>query len=542
MVLTPICNHLQASKNDLQVCLIYPGNSFSGFSSLAISNIYSTLNKIEGICCDIGFINHTESYFLEKPFNKFDILMFSITYEEHLLEVIKALEEWGIPSERKKRNSNFPLIFGGGIGIYYNPAPFFPIFDVIYLGEGEERLEEAFSNLPGKDKQKIKEIFDSFDNILIPEDYSFKYEKERVIEITGNRKRIFRSKEYPQRLSCSCFIVEETAFSNMGLIEINRGCIEKCRFCVASAMGLPYREKSIEILKKEIESLSEHTNTIGLIGTAVTDYSKLDKLYEILKGFNLKASFASLKANTSSDIVFKIIAESNQKTVTIAPETGSEIKRFALNKKVKDETFFHFCEKAFEAGVENLKLYFLTGIPEESSEDIEKIAVLTNKFREIALKYWKARKKTGKITVSVNPLIPKPFTPMQWYGMPKKSDIERRLRKIRTSILKIPNTNFNSENTKSAIFQAIISRGDERIGKAAIKMVKEKISFRKALREENLNMETLYTREREKDELFPWDLVESGIKREYLRNEYEKIFKGKVSPKCFNGCKICGLC
>ena len=542
MVLTSICNHLQVSENDLQVCLVYPGSSFSGFSSLALSNIYSTLNKIDGICCDIGFSNHTESYFLEKPFPKFDILMFSVTYEEHLFEVVKALETWNIPAEREKRNDGFPLIFGGGIGIYYNPVPFFPIFDVIYLGEGEERLEEILLTLSEKNKQQIKDTFESFDNILLPENYTFRYEKDRVIEITGNKKRIFRSKNYPHRLSCSCFIVEETAFSNMGLIEINRGCREKCRFCVASAMGLPYREKSIEILKKEIESLSKYTNTIGLIGTAVTDYSKLDELYEILKEFNVKASFASLKADIPSDTVFRIIAESNQKTVTIAPETGSEIKRFALNKKVKDETFFSFCEKAFEAGVENLKLYFLTGIPQESDEDLEKIAELTLKFREIALKFWRERGKAGKITVSVNPLIPKPFTPMQWYGMAKKSELEKKIRKLKKLIAKIPNTNFTSENIKNSIFQAVISRGDERTGKAAIKTVKERMPFKKALKEEKLNIETLYTREREKEELFPWEVVESGIKREYLWKEYEKIYRKESSPKCFNGCKICGLC
>ncbi|WP_457568027.1 radical SAM protein [Desulfurobacterium sp.] len=540
--LNNLCNHLQAGRTDLQICLVYPGNSFSGFSSLALSNIYSSLNAIDGVSCDIGFGTDEKSFFLEKSFREFDIIAFSITYEEHLFEVIKSLTKWNIEPEREKREEG-PLIFAGGIGVFYNPAPFLPIFDVIYLGEAEERMEELFTKLAGKkSKEQLLQTMSQFDNITICQEYSFKYAGDRLESFNGKIKKIFRSKEYHRRPSCSCFITEQTAFKNMVLIELSRGCPEKCRFCVAQAMGLPYREKEIKLIEKEIEAASRITDRVGFIGTAVTDYSCMDKLHKILKKYNMKASFSSLRVSSTSASVLEIIRESGQKTVTIAPEAGMEKKRIALNKKVSDREFFEFCRKLFENGAENLKLYFLTGIPGETEEDIKAIVSMTEEFRQIALEFWKMRKKAGKITLSVNPLIPKPFTPMQWYGMPTKNQIEKRIKLLSRLIKKVPNVELIFENPKTAIIQAIISRGDERIGRAAIYSVKEGVNFRKALKEFNFKYDKLYTREREKDELFPWEIVDSGIKRDYLWNEYQKIQKGEPTPECFRGCKLCGLC
>jgi len=474
---------------------------------------------------------------------QFDIVAFSITYEEHIFEIAKALEKWKISPFKNNRSDNAPLLLGGGIGLYYNPVPFFPMLDVIYLGEAEERMEKIFENLSGiKEKKNLIQTLSGFDNIIVTENYKFKYKGERTIEIIGEKKHIFRSDKYPERLSCSCFITEETVFKNIGLIEINRGCTEKCRFCVASTMGLPYREKKIEIIEKEIASISKYTDKIGLIGTSVTEYSKMEKLHYILKKYKVKATFSSLKVSQKPETTLKILKESEQKTVTLAPETGREDKRIAMNKKVKNDEFFHFCEKLFEDGAENLKLYFLTGIPEETEKDLEAIAEMVREFHSIIMKFWKIRKKTGKISVSVNPLIAKPFTPMQWYGMPKKSQIEKNLRFLKKLLGKIPNTSLSHENTKNAIFQAVISRGDERVGVAAIKAINGNINFRKSLKEENLKIDSLYTRERDKDEFFPWEVVNSGIKRKYLRKEYENIYKKEPSPKCFKKCKLCGLC
>ncbi|WP_283400233.1 radical SAM protein [Desulfurobacterium pacificum] len=497
---------------------------------------------MEGVSCDLYFSDSSQSLFLGSPLKDFDVVAISVTYEDHIFTISEILKKAGIPplrTLREEEGGDFPIIFGGGIGLYYNPVPFMPIFDAIYLGEAEGRIEKLFE----KFREKGFSAFYDFDNVIVSKDYDFLYNEEnRLTEIVGEKRKIFRSPYFPEYPSHSCFLTEDTAFKDMFLIELNRGCIEKCRFCVATYMGLPYREKQIEIVENEIALAAKYGERVGLIGAGVTDYSKMEDLYEILKKYDMKASFSSLKASSPSPYVLEIVKESGQKTVTIAPETGNEKLRYAINKKVPDEKYFSFTEELFKAGAENLKLYFLIGLPTETQEDVESIVKMTKQFYSLVLPFWKERGKAGEIHVSVNPVIPKPFTPLQWFGMEKKSSIEKKIRYLQKELRKIPHTRLTHENVRSAILQAIISRADTIVGEAAVISAMKKTPFRKVLKEKNVNFEELYTREREKDELFPWEIVESGIRRNYLWKEYQMIYEGKSSPSCFPGCKMCGLC
>ncbi|MEO2083292.1 MAG: radical SAM protein, partial [Desulfurobacteriaceae bacterium] len=532
-------SHLQLRPGDLKVCLVYPGEKKAGLSSLGIQRVYAILNSLEGVSCDLYFLDSETSLFLGWELTDFDVVAFSVTYEDHLFGVIKVLKEAGIPPLREERGDGFPLVLGGGIGLYYNPVPFFPVLDAVYLGEAEGRIEDVFISLLSD--RKLSAI-SAFDNVMISQSYRFGYAGEVTISFEGERKKIYRSKIFPVVPSHSCFLSGETAFSEMFLMELNRGCTEKCRFCVASYMGLPYREKEISVIEKEVEIASRYVDRVGLIGAGVTDYSKMEELYRILKRYGVKASFSSMKASSKSDFIFKILEESGQRTVTIAPEAGSERLRFAINKKVRDETYFSFAEEALRHGAENLKLYFLIGLPTEEEEDLKAIARMVKSFREIALPFWRERKRAGEIHVSVNPVIAKPFTPFQWYGLNRKSVLEKKLRLLSRELSKIPGVRFSYEGVREAVFQAVVSRGDTRVGEAAVRSVTEKISFRKALKDQGLDLETLYSRERERDELFPWEVVDSGIRREYLWKEYRKTYEGEPSPVCFPGCRACGLC
>jgi len=539
LLLVKECSHLKLGKNDLKVCLIYPGEERAGLSSLAVHRIYSILNGIDGVSCDLFFKDSEVSYFLGWPLKDFDVIAVSVTYEEHIFSLSSILHRAGIPPLREERDKESPIIFGGGIGLFYNPTPFMPIFDAIYLGEAEGRIEEVFSKLRDT---KNPEIFCEFDNVIFCRDYSFEYDGEKVKRIDGEKKKIFRSPLFPFIFSHSCFISGDTAFKDMLLIELNRGCVEKCRFCIASYMGLPYREKKIEVVEKEIELASKYTGKVGLIGAGVTDYSQMEELYQILKKHGVKASFSSMKASSTSEYIFKIIAESGQKTVTLAPEAGTEELRFAINKKVPDERYFSFARKALEYGSENIKLYFLIGLPGETDEDIKGIAFMAEKFRELAVEFWRERKKAGEIHLSVNPVVAKPFTPFQWYGQNPKSQIEKKFRLLSKLLRKIPNVKLSKESSKSYVLQSVISRGDPRVGVAAVRSAVRGENFRKTLKELGLNIESLYTRERDEEELFPWEIVESGIKREYLWREYRLTFERKSTPTCFPGCKVCGIC
>ena len=533
------CHHLKLGKEDLKVCLVYPGKERAGLSSLAVHRIYSILNGIEGISCDLFFEDSEVSYFLGWELKNFDVIAFSVTYEEHIFTLSSILHRSGIPPLREERKGENPVILGGGIGLFYNPAPFMPIFDAIYLGEAEGRIEEVFRSL--RDTKKV-ETLGEFDNVILCCDYSFEYEGERVKSIKGEKRKIFRSPIFPSTFSHSCFISDNTAFRDMILLELNRGCVEKCRFCVASYMGLPYREKSVEVVEREIELASKYTGRVGLIGAGVTDYSKMEELYRILRKYGVKASFSSMKASSTSDYIFKIIRESGQKTVTLAPEAGSKELRFAVNKKVPDERYFSFARKAFEHGAENLKLYFLIGLPGETEEDVRAIASMAKEFREVVLEFWRERGRAGEVTLSVNPVVAKPFTPFQWYGQNSKSQIEKKFRLLSKLLRRIPGVKLTRESSKSYVLQSVVSRGDPRVGVAAVNSVVKGLNFRKALKEFGLDLESLYTREREKDETFPWDVVESGINREYLWREYRMVYERRATPTCFPGCKVCGLC
>ncbi len=513
------CNHLKGRPENLQVCLVYPGELRSGLSSLSIQNLYSLLNSINGVSCDLLFSDTGRSLFLRRKISEFDIVAFSITYENHLFDAVRILLSGGIEPLREERGSGEPLIIAGGIGAFYNPAPLLPIFDAVYLGEAEGRVEEVFSAIP-RGKESQLRYLDRFDNVVVSRGYRFRYSGSLVEEIEGKRKRIFKSELFPRYPSHSCFISDETEFSNMYLIELNRGCFQMCKFCVAAFMGLPYREKEIDVVKKELSDARSYTDRVGLIGAGVTDYSEMEELYRTLRGLGLKASFSSLKASSRSDYVLKILRMSGQKTATLAPETGSQELRFRINKRVRDEDYLSFAEELFRSGVENLKLYFLIGLPGEDEEDIRSTAGMIESFREVALRFWRERGRAGRIVASVNPLIPKPFTPFQWFGMPGKGEIERKVKLLRRLVGRLPNVSISVEGIKSSILQAVISRGDTRVGTAVAISVKRGESFRKSLKEMGLKLDELYTRERALDEVLPWDFVESGIDRNLLWHQY----------------------
>jgi radical SAM superfamily enzyme YgiQ (UPF0313 family) len=533
------CKHLELHPDDLKVVLAYPGPERVGMSSLAVHRIYSLLNSIEGVSCDLIFSDSEgSSYFLGLHPKEFDLIAFSVTYENHLFEAAKLLKSWGINPLREEREGS-PPVLGGGIGLYYNPAPFLPMFDAVYLGEAEGRLEEVIKAF--RDSRSL-ESFGGFDNLMLSREYSFKYDGLKVEEVEGPKKRIYRSPLFPITPSHSCFVTEDAAFKDMFLIELNRGCVEKCRFCVATYMGLPYREKEVEVVEQEVALAAKYGVKVGLIGAGVSDFSKMKELYEILKKYGVEASFSSIKASSDNPYLYKIVEESKQKTVTLAPETGSQELRYAINKKVPDQRYFEVARKLLEMGANNLKLYFLIGLPGETEEDIKAIAEMAEQFRELALPYWKERKVKGEVHLSVNPVIAKPFTPFQWFGLNPKSVIEKKLKKLSKWTRKIPSVRLTHESVKEATLQAIVSRADSRVGEAAIRSVVERVNFRRALKEFKLPFEELYTREREKDELFPWEVVESGIKRDYLWREYQLIYRRRSTPGCFPGCKVCGLC
>ncbi len=527
----PSCNHIKADRFALKVCLVYPGSSKAGISSLALSNIYSSLNSLEGIICDIFFSDSKRSVFLNKELASFDVVGFSISFETQLFEVVRILSSQSISPFKEDRDDSSPFLFVGGICPSYNPALYVPIFDAIYLGEAEERLEEIFKKLIENDFQ-MKYFFE-FDNVIKTDEVAFFYEEDRAFPKKKALAKLFKSKAFPDKRSCLCFHKEDRVFSDMFLIEISRGCPERCRFCVASAFSLPYREKNIKIIENEISYAEGVFQRVGLIGTDASGYSRIEELIEIFEKKGFAPSLPSFKVSQDEKI-FKLIKISGQKTLTIAPEVGTDRLRFAINKKVKNDEFLDFVEKSVEAGIRNLRLYFLIGVPTETEDDLESII-------DFSLELKEKLPPGGKVTLSVNPMIPKPFTPMQWFGMPKKSALEKKLRKLERLAGKA-RLELSYEKASSAVLQAVLSRGDDRVSKAVVESVLKKKNFKSLLRSYGLKFDRLYSRERDEDEDFCWEVADFWIDRNYLLSEYKKVYEKKASARCFSGCKACGIC
>jgi radical SAM superfamily enzyme YgiQ (UPF0313 family) len=499
------CNHPQPKAHSFKVCLLYPGSFRAGISSLGVQKVYSILNSTPGVVCDLCFEDTDTSVMLGLKLKDFDLVAVSITYENQLFALVSILKKAGIEPLREQRNHP-PLLLGGGIAVTYNPVPYTVVFDVIYIGEAEKRLKSVVNAIATGGLKTAS----SFDNVLVPAIHQEGTERKRIYIFTG----------FPNSHSHSCILSENSAFSSMFLVELTRGCRRKCAFCVTSRVFSPYREKEISTFKEEVEVAVKTGKKIGLIATDISLYSSLDKLLNLIRAYKLEVSLSSVGAKVLSPAIFEILKESRQKTITIAPETGNESLRFALGKKVKDEDYFAFAEKAMKSGVKNLKLYFLIGLPKEDLKDIVR---MTKKFLEVAKPFWKERGVPGRLQLSINPVVAKPFTPFQWFGMNHHSQISKKLKWLSKELSRLSGVKLTFPGHKEYVLQALLSRANTQVGRAVVLSALKSVSLRRTFKELGLNLDECYTREREEDEPLPWESVVENPFRQHLLAEFKNL-------------------
>ena len=547
----------------LSVALVYPNRYSHAMSNLGFLTVHHLLNQRDDTLCERFFLPDPEDisehqktgyplFSLEsgRPLAEFDLIAVSLSFENDALHLPLIFDLGRIPLWAAERGEDDPLLLCGGVCAFLNPEPFAGIFDLFAVGEAEVLLAPLLAALHDKTdhsrRQRLQRLA-TVPGLYVPALYDIVYHPD------GSIAAMVPQPPAPARVErqwladldsseCRSFIVsDEAEFSGMALTEISRGCSRGCRFCAAGFIFLPPRERSLEQLTGQLEcGLSQHRKQ-GLVGAAVSDYSDFPGLSAVIHERAGTLSPASLRIDAIDAATAQALATSGHRTATLAPEAGSQRLRDLINKGIDAEQILTATRHLAAAGILNLKLYFLIGLPTENDDDISAILELTTQIRTIWVEEGKKRGRLGSITLSVNPFVPKPFTPLQWAAMCEEKELERRIRTLRSAIARLPNCELNVESPRAALLQGFLARGDRRIGPAFPLLAAGK-NLRATCRELELDPAFYLSRERSEDEIFPWEVIDCGVSRRHLRNEYQRAVAGLLSPRCAAGCSRCGIC
>ncbi|MEW6419171.1 MAG: radical SAM protein [Nitrospirota bacterium] len=512
----------------ISIALVYPNTYHVGMSNLGFQGIYGLLNSMNDVVCERVFLpedkdideyvrTDTELFSMEskKPLNRFDIVAFSVSFENDYPNIIRIFELSRLPLRSSERNSHHPLIIMGGICAFFNPEPVADFFDICFIGEADEMLSEFLDVYKASaDGFDVLKKCLTVEGLYVPGFYSISYDTEGRIsgryqsegapEVVKRRylKDISRSK------IMTSIITTEAEFSEMYLIEAMRGCPWNCRFCIAGKIYNPPRKKGLQAITDEIQTALTRTKRIGLIGPSLSDYPHIK---DVLRIPEVDFSITSLRASKKSAELVSLIK--GHKSVSIAPEAGTERLRKVINKRITEEDILHTSELLFAEGIETLRLYFMVGIPTETREDINGIITLVKKIRDVSTK--------GYITLSISTFVPKPFTPFQWHSMESLSEVKQRLKIIKKGLLSIKGVKVFHDIPKYAYMQGLFSMGDRRVSKVLDEMSKIQ-DWIKATETAGLNKDFYIFRKKEFNEILPWDFIDIGTTKEELWAEYQE--------------------
>ncbi len=542
--------------------LIYPNHYWVGMSNLGFQAVYSLLNRHPSFLCERAFLPEKEdlkglyqsrrplfSLESQRPLKEFNILGFSISFENDYLNVLKILELAKIPLKREERGSSDPLIIAGGITAFLNPEPLADFIDLFIIGEAEEvvpelvQTYEGYSN-SGLPRSRLISLLGRLEGVYAPGNYRILYHDDGPIAgfepLNGAPGKIKRRlvKKLEVHPAYSQISTPATEFGRMLLVELSRGCPWRCRFCASGYVYLPPRSYPVECIK-EVVSMDQK-GKIGLVSSQLSSSPGLEAIMSSILDRGSKVSVASLRLDLISEETLYFLKKSGHKTISLAPETGSERLRKVINKGFSDEDILNAVERIIKNDILNLKLYFMVGLPGETIPDIEAIADLVKMIKSQVLKYGRSR-RLGTLTLSINPFIPKASTPFQWHGFEEISSLKEKLEIIKKKLKGEGNVAIKTKSLRLSYLQAFLSQGDRRVGK--ILLTAHRRGWRSALREARPHPDFYVYRQKDFSELLPWDFIDHGIKKEYLSEEYRRGMEGILSPPCLPGaCTRCGVC
>jgi len=496
-------------------------------SNLGFQGIYGLLNNMKDIVCERAFLpddkdiheyarTNTELFSIEskRSLSRFDIIAFSVSFENDYPNIARIFELSKIPQRSRERKSHHPLVIMGGASAFFNPEPVSDFFDICFTGEADEMLPEFIELYKSSaDRSDILKKSVAIEGLYLPQFYSVSYDSDGKI---SGRQRSYNApatikKRYLKDISLSkvrtSIITTETEFSGMYLIEAMRGCPWNCRFCVAGKIYNPPRTKELKAIENEIQAATNTTKRIGLIGPSLSDYPHIK---DVLNIPGVDFSITSLRASTKSAELVNLMK--GHKSVSIAPEAGTERMRKVINKRITEEDILCTSELLFAAGIETLRLYFIVGLPTETGEDIEGIINLVNKIRTVSAKRY--------ITLSISTFVPKPFTPFQWHPMENPAVVKERFMTIKKGLSHVKGIKVFHDVPKYAYMQGLFSMGDRRISKVIEEMSKT-ADWMKAAEIAGIDKDFYIFRKKEFSEPLPWDFIDMGISKDKLWDEYQ---------------------
>ena len=545
-----------------KVAIVYPNTYFVGMSNLGLHIIYEEINLHPSSVCERIFLPEKKeldvydktktplmSVETQRPMHQFDVVAFDVTFEMDYFHIPLMLRYGRVPVMSEDRTGFDPIVIAGGPCATFNPEPFADFIDAFIIGEGEgivtavlERIRKGREN--GESREETIAGLAQIDGVYVPVLYTPQYDDNKRFvgyDIAEGAPKTIRRHFEPLTSGGETVIATNfTEFGAMYIIEVARGCGRHCRFCMAGYCFRVPRVRPLEILKEGVDRAEKLGKKVGLMGAAISDYPEVDELVTYIRSKDMRYSCASLRADSLTQAVVDGLADSGQKTITIAPETGSERLRRVINKGISEEHLKNAATLSAKSGIQHMRLYIMIGLPTETDEDIEAIVGLAERTQahmaEVGCK--------GRLTLSINPFIPKPFTPFQWMAMDHQKTVEKKLQYIKKALQKNRRIEVLVESPKEAYIQGVLARGDRRLGAvlAACAADRGSKSFKAEMKAAGLDMDEMNYRERSFNEFLPWSHLDMGMDEGYLEMEWKRSVDEAYTPPCVQGCKRCGVC
>jgi radical SAM superfamily enzyme YgiQ (UPF0313 family) len=528
----------------LRVALAFPNTYWVGMSNLGFQTVYRLFNAEPEIVCERFFLppkqelaemQRTRAPLLtlesQTPVGDFDVIAFSVSFEWDYVNVLTLLRMAGVSAYHADRGSRAPLVVVGGAVTFVNPEPLAPFADVIAAGEGEElvpALGRAFS--AATSREDLLRLLSRERGFYVPSFYEPRYAADGSM---AGYQPLVEDAPVPVRKAAvkltdaldppaTSIFTPDTEFGSRFLVEVVRGCANLCRFCWAGYNYLPVRPFPTDRILQLAERARTYSSKAGLVSIALCDHPDIERILSRLVEFGYAISPASLRLDDLTEPIVRVLRDSGERSITIAPETGSDRLRRVINKTVTNDEILDRAELIFAAGMENLKLYFMIGLPTETDDDLVAIRDLTLQIRDRMLKFARSKGHVGRIVGSVNPLIPKPGTAYQWLPMEDPAAIDRKIKRLRSLAADIDNVYFNIKSERHSYFQALLSLGDRRVAKIIEIAERNGQNWRAAVAESGIDADFYLYRDRTGDAALPWDIIDGGMKAQFFHTEFEK--------------------